>query len=326
MTDINLKLVEYLGLLNLLLYFDNVDNNILKTYKSVSTIIEQLEKNNNLSMNNKRRIKILKSGLENNEQFGHTNIYDYHCNGYTAALFINDNNECFVGYRGTSSNEWKDNVIGLSGKTYATDQQKKALLYFNKLVEKHNFQTSNKNVILFGHSKGGNKSQYVLFNSKYDYLITKVYSFNGQTFSPEAINHYKNILGPNEFNTRISKIYSICTSNDIVNCFGYNKQYGNLINNSQIIYLKSNLHGPIRSHFQDSYFKVNGTLTDICKQGKSPISIQKISTKYMSRSPYLRLFIGNVVYFIYKFTKKTNLDKLIDKLYRSREIKSDEKL
>ena len=61
------------------------------------------------------------------------------------------------------------------------------------------------NIIVTGHSKGGNKAQYVTINSKYNDLIDKCFSFDGQGMSPEAIEAFINRHGKDAYLAQLIK-------------------------------------------------------------------------------------------------------------------------
>lgn len=122
-------------------------------------------------------------------------------NGMRFACLVDDENNAIVVFRGTATtNEWKDN--GQGAYKYETIEQIDALNYINSLEYD--------NITVTGHSKGGNKAQYVTILSP---KIKKCVSVNGQGFSGEFINKYKE-----EINKNKSKIISINAKYDYVNC------------------------------------------------------------------------------------------------------------
>src|SRR5699024_6249914 len=97
------------------------------------------------------------------------------------ALCFNDPDDpghAVVVFRGTSGkDEWIDNAIGLGVSD--TERQKAALDYIENLPYD--------NITVAGHSKGGNKAQYVtVLSDKVDRCI----SMDGQGFSQEFIDKY----------------------------------------------------------------------------------------------------------------------------------------
>jgi len=127
-----------------------------------------------------------------------------------------DQSTVYVVYRGTGDGEWPDNGIGMTRED--TIQQKRALNYFDQVVETMEIGEDQR-LIVTGHSKGGNKSQYVTMESRYSPLIAACYSVDGQGFSPEAIERWKRLYGK-EYEERTGKIQGIHGENDYVSVLG----------------------------------------------------------------------------------------------------------
>ena len=117
------------------------------------------------------------------------------------ASFVDEQESAAVVFRGTATEgEWEDN--GQGAYEYDTKEQIDALNYINNLEFK--------DIIVTGHSKGGNKAQYVTILSD---KINKCISINGQGFSNEFITKYKNEIEINK-----SKIICINSQYDYVYC------------------------------------------------------------------------------------------------------------
>lgn len=126
---------------------------------------------------------------------------DSYIKGMRFACFVDDENNATVVFRGTATvNEWKDN--GEGAYKYETIEQVDALNFINSLEYD--------NITVTGHSKGGNNAQYVTVLSP---KITRCISVNGQGFSDEFVNKYKE-----EINQNYSKVISINAKYDYVNC------------------------------------------------------------------------------------------------------------
>lgn len=112
-------------------------------------------------------------------------------------------------YKGTAGDfEWKDNVEG----TYNisdTKQQRMALSCFDEMVEKFK---DVKKVYVSGHSKGGNKSQYIGVLRGNMSKLERVYSFDGQGFNSIFLKKYNKEIENNRH-----KIFNICNEYDYVN-------------------------------------------------------------------------------------------------------------
>lgn len=124
----------------------------------------------------------------------------------SAACFVDDTEnpqDVNVVFRGTMKNDdWRDN----GSCCYKADTQKQieAAEYVNGLPENYG-----NNITVTGHSKGGNKAQYV---SVVTNRIGRCVSFDGQGFSKEFIDKYSD-----EISKKSHYITSISTAEDYVN-------------------------------------------------------------------------------------------------------------
>ncbi|AZK48624.1 Mbeg1-like protein [Paenibacillus lentus] len=124
--------------------------------------------------------------------------------GMRVATFVDPDGEATVVFRGTGGDfEWFDN--GQGGYLADTPQQIAALEYIESLEYD--------NITVTGHSKGGNKTQYVAILSD---KVKKAVSFDGQGFSREFLDKYKDRIEANAH-----KITSISAKEDFVNCLLY---------------------------------------------------------------------------------------------------------
>lgn len=142
--------------------------------------------------------------------------------GYTVQNYVNDESgmraACFVDnvldpqdvnvvFRGTSGDyEWHDN--GEGGYLTDTQQQIKAAEYVDNLPNSYGNAMT-----VTGHSKGGNKAQYVTIVTN---RIAKCVSYDGQGFSEEFISKYRE-----QIQKKANSIVSISASDDFVNCLLY---------------------------------------------------------------------------------------------------------
>lgn len=152
--------------------------------------------------------------------------------GTVACTFAKEDEACtYVVYRGTGDGEWPDNGIGMTAKE--TLQQKRALSYFELVVEKEQITEADR-LIVTGHSKGGNKAQYVNMSTEYDHLLDACYNVDGQGFSEEAIRGWKEKYGEEEFRSRTQKITGIYGENDYVNVLG-----NSIVPKEQVYYIRT---------------------------------------------------------------------------------------
>lgn len=219
--------------------------------------------------------------------------------GLTACSFTNQDGKVFAAFRGTGKGEWIDNGEGLSGvpeeniyrtyeqnrielshtiltRDYATDQQVEALNWFNMIAAKDGWTKDNK-ITLSGHSKGGNKAQFIAIHSD---LIDNCYSFDGQGFSPEALASFEMQYGA-KFEARRQNIYSFSTDNDYVNVLGER-----LMPQNNIYYFESHMG----FHYLEAMLNANGKFKRQCEQGELSRYVETVSQRLMSMPPHIRKY------------------------------------
>lgn len=120
--------------------------------------------------------------------------------------------DIYVVYKGTAGAlEWRDNgELGYEDRT-DTRQQIVALKYYDKMV---NLLAEEDDVSIWvsGHSKGGNKAQYVGIKRGDDARLKGVYSFDGPGFNRSFHEKYKR-----EIINNAHKIIGISSDSDFVN-------------------------------------------------------------------------------------------------------------
>ena len=152
--------------------------------------------------------------------------------GTAACTFTTPDESCvYIVYRGTGDGEWLDNGIGMTRAV--TVQQKRALAYFDQVVETMNIEEEQR-LIVTGHSKGGNKAQFAAMETQYQKLLDVCYSVDGQGFSQQAIEGWKEKYGEIGYDKRRGKIYGIHGENDYVSVLG-----NSVIFEDQIRYVKT---------------------------------------------------------------------------------------
>lgn len=110
-----------------------------------------------------------------------------------SVLFVNEKSgEAVVAFRGTGSDEWRDNFLGGaltdSQDTVSTECQEEALAWFQSLeLEKKGYFM----ITVIGHSKGGNKAQYITLM---DSIVRRCVSFDGQGLSDEFLEINKEYI------------------------------------------------------------------------------------------------------------------------------------
>ena len=183
-------------------------------------------------------------------------------------------------YKGTAGDyEWKDNVEGTYNIT-DTKQQRRALKYFDEMVK--NFPDVKK-IYVSGHSKGGNKAQYIGVLRGNMSKLKNVYSFDGQGFNTNFIKKYNQEIENNKH-----KIFNICNEYDYVNIIMHsvsNKIFIKSITNvgnednrySKIIHRLGGVHSPY------SMFKKENeilTLNDVVEQSELMKNFEKLFEYY----------------------------------------------
>lgn len=127
--------------------------------------------------NEAKRAAIIRE-IKNDPDLCNLKIVDKNDDVYAITYQDPNTGEVIVTFRGTATpEEWRDNALGLSETD--TPCQKAALEYIEGLPYD--------GITVVGHSKGGNKAQYVtLLSDKVDRCV----SVDGQGFSPEFYEKY----------------------------------------------------------------------------------------------------------------------------------------
>lgn len=172
----------------------------------------------------KADMEILRDYVKSNSGAGDYQIRDYHSfgEGKGHSVLVSNGKNTYVAFDGTGKNGWIDNGEGLCGiKTDLQEQACDRFDYYATNPEFADIMTEDNNIVITGHSKGGNKAMYTTMNSEYGNLIDGCVSLDGQGFSPEAIDYMKELYGDSgEYQDRVNKIISVSGQNDFVNELG----------------------------------------------------------------------------------------------------------
>ena len=168
---------------------------------------------------------ILRDAIRSDESIGRIQIVnESRAGGYDDKLVIAatfrdpESKYVYVTYRGTGDGKWVDNGDALSEKE--SQMQVEARKYFDSVMRELDGNIEG-DLIVTGHSKGGNSAQYVALSSEYGGMIDRVYSIDGQGFSPEFIeDNYAKNLDPDYYKSQCEKMYSINGENDYVHDLG----------------------------------------------------------------------------------------------------------
>ena len=202
--------------------FMYTDYSFAKEGDTLEKIIDEMPEYVDVSGAYKEEYEILKDASEN-PKIGNLRISNMarrmgYNDGTNAVTFVNDkDNKVYVVYRGTADGEWLDNGNGMTKSV--TNQQKEATRYFDEVVQNLELDGSQA-VYISGHSKGGNKVQFVTMDSENSDYITACYSVDGQGQSEKAIKTWKSRYSEEEYEKRTSKIYGINGQNDFISVLG----------------------------------------------------------------------------------------------------------
>lgn len=242
------------GMLNLFEYLDYHMGVPGMNFEQLVKEAEQYIKNSPAQNTSDKEafLEILNSGL--NEIPGlkdlRLSISD-HGRGIEADAFISDRGDAYVVYRGTGDGKWIDNGRGMTAEL--TESQAQASSFYDRVVEKCGLD-DNTNLIVTGHSKGGNNAQAVTLNANHRELIDKCISFDGQGMSDKAVKRYRDMPGYEE---QLEKMYEINGKHDVVNELGIK-----VIPNGHTIYIETNTDASelVETHaMQYMYQREDGT-------------------------------------------------------------------
>ena len=230
--DNDISQSEISMLLDVFMY---TDYEYAKDGDTLKNIVENMPKYFDVTQKHKNEYAILSDAIKD-PRVGELKInYIAQSLGYNegtnAVTFTSDDKKVYIIYRGTADGEWYDNGQGMTASE--TKQQKEALRYFDDVIDRLNIDESYE-VYVSGHSKGGNKVQYITMESKNEKYITKTFSVDGQGQSKNAIKKWKNEYSKEEYDRRISKIYGINGENDFVSVLG-----NGIILSQNISYIKT---------------------------------------------------------------------------------------
>lgn len=213
---------DIVAVLNLIPYLD-VDFELsgeISLEKFVSEYESQLK--------SKDAFKILQEAVRNDSSLGQITLVNQSSTNSTgqwtddliqACTFRDADGNYYVTYRGTGDGRWADNGNGMTAPS--TEMQEAAAAYFDQMAEQYLIDASNqgKQIIVSGHSKGGNEAQYVYMASRHEEIIDYCISLDGQGFSQSAIENFKERFGE-EYAEKLDNMYSVNGINDFVHDLG----------------------------------------------------------------------------------------------------------
>lgn len=207
---------------------------------TLEEILTQIADSDFLNEDTMATYQILCDAVEKNPEIANARIYGQSWNDPSyndetkACIFKLENGDSYVTYCGTGDGGWIDNAHGVTED--GTQQQEEAARYFDDMATRYGW-TESDNIIVTGHSKGGNKAQFITLQSENRELIDTCYSMDGQGFSDAAIEKFRRELGEGGYQAILDKMYAIN---------GYNDYVSPLINpiipDSHTIYLETTTH------------------------------------------------------------------------------------
>lgn len=225
MDNVNMpKETEVSALLNLFMYLEydeyigRIENN------SVEQILQKMQASmeaNGASDSQKNMLHILMEAITPGGshpelaamQVSISDVKKY--DGISAAVFTNGE-DAYVVYKGTGDGKWLDN--GQTMTEQMTTSQRQAIRFLDEMAEQYGWNEDT-NLTVTGHSKGGNNSQAAALGSENGWLVDRCISFDGQGMSDAGEDYYRALLQDN-YEERVSRMYSVCGKNDPVNELG----------------------------------------------------------------------------------------------------------
>lgn len=206
---------EYAALFNSFTYWE-YSNDI----PAGATLKQILERALNSSKKNEFFCQVLEDAIRRHPELAEAKLLSpswqqqnrYSSETY-ACVFELPNGDKYVAYRGTGDTGWIDNGKSVTQKS--TLMQKEAAQYFDQVAEEQGW-TESDNIYVTGHSKGGNKVQYVTLMAKHAELIDECHSWDGEGFSDEAIQMFKENYSEEEYQQILNKMYAHNGANDFV--------------------------------------------------------------------------------------------------------------
>ena len=226
------------------------------------------------SMTKSQWVELLESFLNNKENEAFLKDYtiqnyetnDTDENGLRACCFVKESNgnveDVVAVFRGTSGvNEWKDDLM--MANAVSSEIMDDAAIYIKNLPKEYG-----NNITVTGHSKGGNKAQYVTIVTD---RIGRCVSFDGQGFSKEFLEFYSARI-----EERKSIITSISAEHDFVNSLLFPIA-------GDIKYIKADFDKEFGlNHCPNKVFNSNGELNEEVEQPAFLSRLISYLTKYSS--------------------------------------------
>ena len=262
-----------------LIYLNLFNQSGKKLNVAIEYIINNIDdyvngENTPASMTKSQWVELLKSFLNNKENEAFLKDYtiqnyetnDTDENGLRACCFVKESNgnveDVVAVFRGTSGgNEWKDDLM--MANAVSSEIMDDAAIYIKNLPKEYG-----DSITVTGHSKGGNKAQYVTIVTD---RIGRCVSFDGQGFSKEFLEFYSARI-----EERKSIITSISAEHDFVNSLLFPIA-------GDIKYIKADFDKEFGlNHCPNKVFNSNGELNEEVEQPAFLSRLISYLTKYSS--------------------------------------------
>lgn len=229
--------------------------------------------------------QILKDAVQK-DSFANLEIVDISKRNGAVITYNRETNTYTFAFCGTRKDheEWLDNAIGIYRQS--SPKQEDAALYFDSWAAS---LPPDANVVVTGHSKGGNKAQYVTMFAKERARIDHCVALDGQGFSNSAMEAME---AHDDFKDQCAKITLVCGENDYVHVLGNrlatkdNTYY--LVTNNRFAY--DGVDAFVNDHISHDLFAQDGKgnycsyLTMSGKQGPTAAFLEKLSEEIMKLS------------------------------------------
>lgn len=215
------ELVEELLILNSIVYTEDFAKETILDYDNIHEWaidfdVNTIKDNYPAEINEKEFEKIIQTIKNNKDVYSKMEVADvttYKANNVTGGKGVNAtikyDDSYIVVYKGTAGAiDWKDNEEGGYSNISDTKQQIAAAEYFERMMNAKPGYIDT--VYVTGHSKGGNKAQYV--GVRFGDMIDHVYAFDGQNFNDTFKLKYQDEIERNKH-----KITNISNEYDFVN-------------------------------------------------------------------------------------------------------------
>lgn len=295
------------AVLNVFMYIDNkYTDEFANKGMSLKCIVEKMSEIIDPSDTaNYENLMVVKKAIEDNSDIGalklidsSSNTDDFRNTETNGCLFKDPNsNSVYVSYKGTADGEWPDDGKGMTQES--TIQQKRAADYFDYLAQRYGLN-KDQNIVITGHSKGGNKAQYAYMASDNNDLIDSCYSMDGEGFSDKAIDTFKRKHGEAGYEQKINNIYGVNGNNDPVNEMGIriitddNERYIDAWQSDNVKDAAWSTHD-IKYFFYDKDNNPRGHLNSYTLQGPAGHRAADLSKRMMNMDEKTRESTCNVI-------------------------------